>query len=144
MIHGISVKKAGHTYVFLYGLGSDAQRQQVLRSMGRMAANPDLNFSWHDAAVLSRMVSRRAGSATDGVFPVQKKTLRIRLIGFLDYVMDIVAVTAAAILYGVWKAFGLGEGDQCNNSRKTFSRDSGSRRYRGHRTGMSPRPTLRG
>jgi hypothetical protein len=37
------------------------QRTEVLRSIGRMAADPELRFGWHDAAVLSMRVRRVRG-----------------------------------------------------------------------------------
>lgn len=39
----------GERYVFLF---RDDQRDECRRTFGRFAANPDLSFTWHDAAVL--------------------------------------------------------------------------------------------
>jgi hypothetical protein len=45
--------KGGEKYVFVY----DKPTQKILRGVfGRFAANPELNFSWHDAAVLSKKI----------------------------------------------------------------------------------------
>lgn len=52
-INVIALVKGGERYVFLY---DDASRAEALRTLGRFAANPDLSFSWHDAAVLGEKV----------------------------------------------------------------------------------------
>jgi len=63
-INVIALVKGGERYVFLY---DDDSRAEALRTLGRYAANPDLSFSWHDAAVLGQKVrlntprSQRAG-----------------------------------------------------------------------------------
>lgn len=49
--------KGEEKFVFLY---EDHQKADVLRQVGCFAANPELNFSWYDAAVLSQKV-RLAG-----------------------------------------------------------------------------------
>ena len=40
-------------YIFIF---EDHQAKEVLRTLGKFAANPELNFNWHDAAKLSRAV----------------------------------------------------------------------------------------
>lgn len=40
-------------YVFVF---DDAGRAEVLRTLGRFASNPDLSFTWYDAAVLAARV----------------------------------------------------------------------------------------
>jgi len=49
----IALVKGGERYVFTY---DDASRAEVLRAFGRFASNPELNFSWYDAAVMSKKV----------------------------------------------------------------------------------------
>ena len=49
----ITLVKEGEKYLFAY---DDASRKALLGVFGSLAKNPDLNFSWHDAAVLSRKV----------------------------------------------------------------------------------------
>lgn len=49
-------------YVFGY---QDNQFNEVLRRFGLMAADPDLNFSWHDAGALCRKVREQMRSADD-------------------------------------------------------------------------------
>lgn len=49
----ITLVKEGEKYLFAY---DDASRKALLGVFGSFAKNPELNFSWHDAAVLSRRV----------------------------------------------------------------------------------------
>ena len=60
-INVLALVKGAERYVFLY---DDASRSDTLRVLGRFASNPDLSFTWYDAAVLSQKVrqglSRRA------------------------------------------------------------------------------------
>ena len=51
--------KGGEKYIFAY---DDASRKALLGVFGRFAADSDLSFSWHDAAVLSKKVrEKKAG-----------------------------------------------------------------------------------
>lgn len=52
-INMITVIKGKEKYIFLY---EDAQRAEALKTLGRYASNPDLSFSWYDAAVLSQKI----------------------------------------------------------------------------------------
>lgn len=52
-INVIALVKGGERYVFLY---DDESHEEALRAIARHAANPDLNFSWYDAAVLGDKV----------------------------------------------------------------------------------------
>jgi hypothetical protein len=48
----------GHEgYVFLF---DDENQSETLRTLGRYAVNPDLSFSWYDAAVLSQEIRQLA------------------------------------------------------------------------------------
>jgi hypothetical protein len=51
----IALVKDGERYVFLY---DDQSVPQLLQTLGRYAADPELNFTWYDAAVLSQKVRR--------------------------------------------------------------------------------------
>ncbi len=56
--HGINVLallKGEERYVFLY---DDRSLDQVLQTLGRYAADPELSFTWYDAAVLSQRVRK--------------------------------------------------------------------------------------
>ena len=46
-------KANGERYAFIY---DEAGRGECLRMLGRYAADPDLSFSWHDAAALSQRI----------------------------------------------------------------------------------------
>ena len=49
----LALVKGNERYVFLF---DDSQRDEVLRQFGRFASNPDLSFTWYDAAVLAKRV----------------------------------------------------------------------------------------
>ena len=49
----IVMTKGLESYAFLY---DDANRAEVIRTARRFAGNPDLSFSWYDAAELSQRV----------------------------------------------------------------------------------------
>ena len=52
-INVLALVKGEERYVFLY---SDSNRTETLRLLGRYASNPDLSFTWYDAAVLSQKI----------------------------------------------------------------------------------------
>lgn len=52
-INVLALVKGEERYVFLF---DDNNRSEVLRTLGRYASNPELSFSWYDAAVLSQKV----------------------------------------------------------------------------------------
>ena len=54
-INVLALVKDGERFVFLYDDDSPAQ---LLQTLGKYAADPELNFSWYDAAVLSQKVRR--------------------------------------------------------------------------------------
>ena len=56
-INVLALVKGKERYVFLF---SDDNRAETLRMLGRYASNPDLSFSWYDAAVLSQRVRQTA------------------------------------------------------------------------------------
>ena len=58
-VNVIALAKGDDRYIWMY---RDSDTQSALRSLGRFAANPDLNFTWYDAAVLSVKI-RKAGAA---------------------------------------------------------------------------------
>ena len=55
-INVLALVKGSERYIFLY---DDSRRAETLRTLGRYASNPDLSFSWYDAAVLSQKVRRQ-------------------------------------------------------------------------------------
>ncbi len=62
-INVLALVKGEERYIFLY---DDANRTETLRMLGRYAADPQLSFSWYDAAVLSKKI-REATVATPAV-----------------------------------------------------------------------------
>jgi hypothetical protein len=68
-INVLALVKGRERYIFLY---EDSQRAEALRMLGRFASNPDLSFTWYDAAVLSQKVRQNtatAGPITDAALP---------------------------------------------------------------------------
>lgn len=54
-VNVLALVKDGERFVFLYDETSIAS---LLQTLGKYAADPELNFSWYDAAVLSQKVRR--------------------------------------------------------------------------------------
>jgi len=54
-INVIALVKDEERYIFLY---DDESAPALLQTLGRFAGNPELSFSWYDAAVLSQKVRR--------------------------------------------------------------------------------------
>lgn len=52
-VNVLALVKGSERYVFLY---DDASRAATLRTLGRYASNPELSFTWYDAAVLSQKI----------------------------------------------------------------------------------------
>ncbi len=52
-INVLALVKGAEQYVFFF---DDSNRTEMLRTLGRYAANPELSFSWYDAAVLSEKI----------------------------------------------------------------------------------------
>lgn len=65
-INVLALVKGEERYVFLY---DDDNRAEALRMLGRYAANPDLSFSWYDAAVLSQKIRRGMGAEAETEAP---------------------------------------------------------------------------
>ena len=59
-INVLALVKGEERYIFLY---DDDHRSDALRMLGRFASNPELSFSWYDAAVLSQRVRQSAQEA---------------------------------------------------------------------------------
>jgi hypothetical protein len=54
-INVVALVKDAERYVFLYDNESAAA---LLQTLGRFASNPELSFTWYDAAVLSQKVRK--------------------------------------------------------------------------------------
>ena len=59
-INVLALVKGEERYIFLF---DDDHRSEALRTLGRFASNPELSFSWYDAAVLSQRVRQSAQEA---------------------------------------------------------------------------------
>ncbi|MCA9258100.1 MAG: hypothetical protein KDA61_02815 [Planctomycetales bacterium] len=59
-INVLALVKGRERYVFLY---EDSQRAAALRALGRSASNPELSFTWYDAAVLSQKLRQGCGGS---------------------------------------------------------------------------------
>ncbi len=56
-INVMALVKGTERYVFLY---DDSSRAETLRTLGRYASDPDLSFTWYDAAVLSQKIRQES------------------------------------------------------------------------------------
>jgi len=56
-INVLALVKGEERYVFLF---DDSSRAAALRVLGRYASNPDLSFTWYDAAVLSQKIRQES------------------------------------------------------------------------------------
>ncbi len=56
-INVLALVKGNERYVFLF---DDDNRIETLRQIGRFAANPELSFTWYDAAVMSQKIRQTA------------------------------------------------------------------------------------
>lgn len=54
-INVLALVKGKEKYIFLF---NDQNRKKTLRQLGRYASNPDLSFTWYDAAVMSQKVRK--------------------------------------------------------------------------------------
>lgn len=61
-VNVILLAKGKENWVFVY---EDGREADVLRLLGRYASNPDLDFTWYDAATLSRKVRANEDLAND-------------------------------------------------------------------------------
>lgn len=61
-INVLALLKGEERYVFLY---DDRSVDQVLQTLGRYAADPELSFTWYDAAVLSQRVRMLSSQSED-------------------------------------------------------------------------------
>lgn len=59
-INVLALVKGQERYIFLF---DDSSRAATLRTLGRYASNPDLSFTWYDAAVLSQRIREEAQSS---------------------------------------------------------------------------------
>lgn len=65
-INVLALIKGEERYIFLY---DDAQRVETLRTLGRYAADPQLSFTWYDAAVMSKRIRELANAVAAEELP---------------------------------------------------------------------------
>ncbi len=63
-INVLALVKGEERYVFLF---SDQRRAEALRTLGRYASNPELSFTWYDAAVLSQKIRAQAADQNETI-----------------------------------------------------------------------------
>lgn len=56
-VNVLALVKGEERFLFLF---DDQNRTETLRTLGRFAADPELDFTWYDAAVLSRKIREAA------------------------------------------------------------------------------------
>lgn len=64
-VNVLALAKGQERYLFLF---NDETRADALRTLGRFASNPELSFSWYDAAVLSQKI--RTSTKAKPMLPV--------------------------------------------------------------------------
>ena len=64
-INVLALVKGEDRYIVLF---NDENQSEALRTLGRYASNPDLSFSWYDAAVLSQKIRKIAQSKKHGCY----------------------------------------------------------------------------
>jgi hypothetical protein len=69
-INVLALVKGQERYVFLF---DDANRTETLRQIGRFAANPELSFTWYDAAVISQKIRQTAQQHEDTRFDLSSR-----------------------------------------------------------------------
>jgi hypothetical protein len=50
-VNVLALVKGEERFIFMY---TDNNKSETLRTLGRFASDPEINFSWYDAAVLSQ------------------------------------------------------------------------------------------
>lgn len=62
-INVLALVKGNERFVFLF---DDANRDATLRQLAHFAADPEIDFSWYDAATLSRKIRDAVPQDEDG------------------------------------------------------------------------------
>lgn len=70
-INVLALVKGKERYIFLY---EDNQQAEALRMLGRHAANPELSFSWYDAAVLGKKIRSEQSSRHNSRFSIPQSS----------------------------------------------------------------------
>lgn len=70
-VNVVALVKDGERFVFLFDAES---APQLLQTLGHYAADPEMNFTWYDAAVLSQKVRRLQAEQTQPKDPSFRRT----------------------------------------------------------------------
>ncbi|MCP4885795.1 MAG: hypothetical protein ACPGLY_03175 [Rubripirellula sp.] len=73
-INVLALVKGEERFIFLF---DDQNRDETLRQLARFAANPEVDFSWYDAAMLSRKIRDAVPSDEDIVASKEFDSLSI-------------------------------------------------------------------
>lgn len=73
-INVLALVKGEERFIFLF---DDANRDETLRQLARFAADPELEFSWYDAAMLSRKIRDAVPSEDDAEASAEFDSLSI-------------------------------------------------------------------
>jgi hypothetical protein len=68
-VNVLALVKDGERFIFLY---DDRSTPQLLQTLGRYAADPEVSFTWYDAAVLSQKVRRLKESQESTTPPIRR------------------------------------------------------------------------
>lgn len=66
----VALVRGEEQYIFMF---DEASRTETLRMLGRYAADPDLSFTWYDAAILSQRIRELMPAASMGATPSAPK-----------------------------------------------------------------------
>lgn len=72
-INVLALIKGQERYVFLY---DDESPDALLRTLGQYAADPELSFTWYDAAVMSQRVAKLRSDAAELPTPTKRPRFR--------------------------------------------------------------------
>jgi hypothetical protein len=72
-VNVLALVKGEERYIFLY---DDKNRTETLRILGRYAADPQLSFTWYDAAVMSKKIREMSAAAQPQSRPRPTQTKR--------------------------------------------------------------------
>ncbi len=73
-VNVLALVKGEEKFIFLF---DDQNRDETLRQLARFAANPELDFTWHDAAMLSRKIRDAVPTEEDMLFNDEFDSLSI-------------------------------------------------------------------
>lgn len=60
-VNVLALLKNGERYVFLY---DDQSLETLMKTLGQYASDPELSFTWYDAAVLSQRIRQAPDQST--------------------------------------------------------------------------------